>query len=61
MPDIHHYLENVEPEDWPQQVVSCATPGCVNEGLELQVPDIGQDVVCGGCGVHIILHPVSRG
>lgn len=49
-----YYLENIDPEDWPQQLVTCDTPGCVNEGLELQVPAIGQDVVCGGCGQHII-------
>lgn len=52
--DTSHYVNNVDPEEWPQQIVACATPGCVNEGIELQVPDIGQDVLCGGCGIHII-------
>lgn len=53
MPTTQEWLER-DPETWPQQTVECATAGCVNEGVELVVPAIGQQVVCGGCSQQLV-------
>lgn len=56
------WIDNVPAEEWPMHDVACATEGCVNEGIVQTVPNIGQDVLCGACGVYVIeRRPASRG
>lgn len=48
------YDEDGNPTQVPGTTVACTTPGCVNAGVPITVPDLSGAVQCGPCGQWII-------